>query len=62
MCDGVEISAKVSKKLFHNNPLCVGQIIKAIITPKPKVKKTDDGWEEIPDQFDNWLQTYIVKM
>lgn len=62
MCDGVEISAKVSKKMFKNNPLCVGQIIKAIITPKPKVKKTDDGWEEIPDQFDNWLQTYIVKM
>lgn len=62
MCNGVEVSAKVSKKMFKNNPLCVGQIIKAVITSKPKVTKVDGDWVEVPNQFDNWLQTYIVKM
>lgn len=62
MCNGVEVSVKVSKKMFKNNPLCVGQIIKAVITSKPKVTKVDGDWVEVPNQFDNWLQTYIVKM
>lgn len=62
LCSGETLAAKIGKKDFNKNPVCVGQIIKAIVKPKQKVKKTDDGWEDIPGQFDNWLQTYIVKM
>ena len=62
LCTGESFDAKISKKDFGKNPVCVGQVIKAIIKQKSKVRKTENGWEEIPDQFDNWLQTYIVKM
>ena len=62
LCIGESLDVKISKKDFGKNPVCVGQVIKAIIKQKSKVRKTEDGWEEIPDQFDNWLQTYIIKM
>ena len=57
---GEQVSVKVAKKAFANIPLKEGDIITYRTEDRPAVRKTEDGFEEIPGKFTTWLAWYGV--
>jgi len=61
LAKGTTATLKVQAKYFNNNPIEIGDIIFCKkLTKKNCVRKTDTGWEDIPDKFDWWLDHYEV--
>jgi hypothetical protein len=59
---GTKNTVKISKKIFNQHPLSIGDIILCKeFKKKCAMKKNDNNeWEEIPDRIDWWLETYYV--
>lgn len=54
---GNTIDMKIKNTLFKKNKICEGMIIKIKeCQKKPAYKKTDDGFEIIPNKFNWWIQ------
>jgi DNA polymerase-3 subunit alpha len=60
MKNGMVFEAKVNKKYFCNNPLCVGNIIKGDFTVKPKTTKQGEEFVIVPNTREFWAKNYTV--
>lgn len=61
LSDGTTEMYKISKALYQKQPFDVGAFVAFRSEPRNKSRKTEDGWEKIPDQYDNWITAYIQK-
>lgn len=52
---------KISKPLYQKQPFDAGSFIQFRSEPRNKSRKTENGWEKIPDQYDEWITAYIIK-
>jgi hypothetical protein len=55
------MEAKIDKKTYKNNEItkgCVIQIINHKV--KPKMKKTENGFEAVPNTQEIWLTKYNI--
>ena len=53
---------KVSKKIFVQNPINVGNIIyMASIKRKFKYEKIGDDWIQNMNAYDTWIEKYVIK-
>ena len=52
---------KISKPLYQKQPFNTGSFIQFRSEPRNKSRKTENGWEKIPDQYDEWITAYIIK-
>lgn len=60
--DGIQKSLKINKETFLEHSFNVGDILLCKMFKKRNIKrKTIEGkWEDVPDKFDWWLETYYV--
>ena len=50
---------KISKKVFALNPIREGDVIKVLCSePRPKQRKTENGFEAVPGVFELWITKY----
>lgn len=61
LSDGTTATYKVSKSLYQKQPFDAGSFIQFRSEPRNKSKKTENGWEKIPNEYDEWLTSYIIK-
>lgn len=60
LANGNTIPVKVSKKLYKENPICRGDIVKVTNQyKKPKMKKVDGEWVE-SDEKEWWISEYQI--
>jgi len=61
LAKGTTATLKIRKNLFENNPINPGDIVLCkYFEKKNSVRKTESGWEDIPDKFDIWLTGYEI--
>lgn len=61
LANGTSITVKVQKRTYEHTPVTSGTFLFCNnFTKKNSVRKTDFGWEEIPDKYDWWLDRYSV--
>ena len=60
--NGSTFTAKITKKLYQNNPFSVGDILTYRSEQKPKWKKDSNGeWQQdAAAGYDTWLTNYII--
>ena len=58
---GTTATYKISKPLYQKQPFDTGSFIQFRSEPRNKSRKTENGWEKIPDQYDEWITAYIIK-
>lgn len=61
LSDGTTETYKIPKALYQKQPFDVGAFIHFRSEQRNKSRKTENGWEKIPDQYDNWITAYIQK-
>lgn len=61
LSDGTTETYKIPKALYQKQPFDVGAFIHFRSEQRNKSRKTENGWEKIPDQYDNWIAAYIQK-
>ena len=57
---GETVTYKLQKSLYQRNPFDVGQVLHFYAEERNKSRKTDNGWEKLPDK-EWWITNYIVK-
>ena len=57
---GLSFVAKISKKDFAKNPVCVGNLIRADFQVKPKMRKEGDTFVPEPNIKEYWVKTYSI--
>ena len=57
---GLSFVAKINKKNFAKNPVCVGNIIRADFSVKPKMRKEGDTFVEEPNIKEYWVKSYSI--
>lgn len=62
LSDGSKISLKISKYIFKEHPFKTGDIILCKSKKKKAVKRrnSEGGFDEIPDKFETWIESYYV--
>lgn len=59
--NGTTMDCKINKKKYSKTKISKGDIIKIVSTTrKPKMRKTDDGFEPIPDTMEQWIMDYKI--
>ena len=60
--DGIQKNLKINKETFSEHPFNIGNILLCKTFKKRNIKrKTIEGkWEDVPDKFDWWLETYYI--
>lgn len=61
LSEGSTATYKVSKSLYQKQPFDAGSFIQFRSEPRNKSRRTENGWEKIPDQYDEWITAYIIK-
>lgn len=59
--NGTTVTYKLSKALYQKQPFDVGSCITFRSEQRNKSRKTENGWEKIPDQYDEWITAYVLK-
>ena len=58
--NGNNLECKIDKRSFNKNKLSKGDIVMINTSRyKPKVKKTESGWVEIPGTKELWITKYV---
>ena len=57
---GLSFVAKIKKKDFNKNPVCVGNIIRANFEIKPKMRKEGDKFVPEPNIREFWVKNYSI--
>ena len=58
--NGNNLECKIDKRSFNKNKLSKGDIVRISGTKyKPRVKKTESGWAEIPGTKELWITKYV---
>ena len=57
---GLSFVAKIKKKDFNKNPVCVGNIIRADFEIKPKMRKEGDKFVPEPNIREFWVKNYSI--
>ena len=59
---GETVIAKISKKIYANLPFKKNSLLKKIRTEQRNKSRLVDGkWVKIPDEYDTWMTSYIVR-
>lgn len=61
LSDGTTATYKAPKSLYQKQPFDTGSFIQFRSEPRNKSRRTENGWEKIPDQYDEWITAYIIK-
>lgn len=59
--NGTTVTYKLSKALYQKQPFDAGSFIAFRSEQRNKSRKTENGWEKIPDQYDEWITAYVLK-
>lgn len=57
---GETVTYKLQKSAYQKNPFDKGTILRFYTEERNKSRKTENGWEKLPDK-ETWLTNYIVK-
>lgn len=57
---GETVTYKLQKSAYQKNPFDKGSILRFYTEERNKSRKTENGWEKLPDK-ETWLTNYIVK-
>ena len=57
---GETVTYKLQKPAYQKNPFDKGQILRFYAEERNKSKKTENGWEKLPDK-EWWIASYMVK-
>lgn len=57
---GETVTYKLQKSTYQKNPFDKGQILRFYAEERNKSRKTENGWEKLPDK-EWWICSYIVK-
>lgn len=57
---GETITYKLQKSAYQKNPFDKGQILRFYAEERNKSKKTENGWEKLPDK-EWWITSYMIK-
>lgn len=55
------VTYKLSKAAYQKQPFDTGDFIQMRTEQRNKSRKTENGWEKVPDQYDTWITAYIIK-
>lgn len=58
---GTTATYKLSKALYQKQPFDIGSCIAFRSELRNKSRKTENGWEKVPDQYDTWITAYVIK-
>lgn len=56
---GYAVTYKVAKKLYQNNPINEGDLLHIITEERNKTKKSENGWEKLPEK-ETWIYNYSI--
>ena len=58
--NGNNLECKIDKRVFNKEKLEKGDLVRISGTKyKPRVKKTESGWAEIPGTKELWITKYV---
>ena len=58
---GETVTYKLQKSLYQRNPFDVGQVLHFYAEERNKSRKTENGWEKLPDK-EWWITNYAIKL
>lgn len=56
LSDGKTVIAKMSKKDFQNNPICIGDTVRVTFEERPKSKLVDGAWVKSTTEKETWIK------
>lgn len=58
---GATVTYKLSKAAYQKQPFDTGDFIQVRTEQRNKSRKTENGWEKVPNEYDTWITAYIIK-
>lgn len=58
---GATVTYKLSKAAYQKQPFDTGDFIQMRTEQRNKSRKTENGWEKVPNEYDTWITAYIIK-
>ena len=58
---GETVTYKLQKSLYQRNPFDVGQVLHFYVEERNKSRKTENGWEKLPDK-EWWITNFAIKL
>lgn len=58
---GETVTYKLQKSLYQRNPFDVGQVLHFYVEEHNKSRKTENGWEKLPDK-EWWITNFAIKL
>lgn len=58
---GATVTYKLSKAVYQKQPFDTGDFIQVRTEQRNKSRKTENGWEKVPNEYDTWITAYIIK-
>lgn len=55
------VTYKLSKAAYQKQPFDAGDFIQMRTEQRNKSRKTENGWEKVPNEYDTWITAYIIK-
>lgn len=55
------VTYKLSKAVYQKQPFDTGDFIQVRTEQRNKSRKTENGWEKVPNEYDTWITAYIIK-
>lgn len=55
------VTYKLSKAVYQKQPFDTGDFIQVRTEQRNKSRKTENGWEKVPNEYDIWITAYIIK-
>ena len=55
------VTYKLSKAAYQKQPFDTGDFIQMRTEQRNKSRKTENGWEKVPNEYDTWITAYIIK-
>lgn len=55
------VTYKLAKAVYQKQPFDTGDFIQVRTEQRNKSRKTENGWEKVPNEYDTWITAYIIK-